>query len=177
MSTTTSYKPFTNAPKRNKDLFPYEIYTDGAAKGHDPAHNCGGWAYVIVCDGKIVRSDSGTVYDTTNQRMELTAALEALKACDILWNEQKEYNIFSDSAYFINCYEQQWWRTWIQNGWRNSAKKDVANTDLWSQIIPYFQKKSFHFFKVKGHADNQYNNLADKMAQEAATPWRKFDAK
>lgn len=164
---------FTNNPPRIKSVIPYEIYTDGSAKGGDPAHKCGGWAYVIVKDGDIIRSDSGTVYDTTNQRMELQAAIEALKACELLWDEHSNYEIYSDSAYFINCYTQEWWKTWEQNNWRNSSKKPVANPDLWGQIIPYFKRKSFSFHKVKGHADNHYNNMVDQMAQKAAHPWRK----
>lgn len=158
----------------NKSILTYDIYTDGSARGNDPAHNCGGWAYCILYDGDLIRSDSGTVNDTTNQRMELQAAIEALKAIeDNFWNPDYEYHIYSDSAYLTNCYFQGWFYNWEKNGWINSARKPVANVDLWMQIIPYFKRKSFVFHKVKGHADNYYNNLVDKLAQAAADPLRR----
>lgn len=155
----------------NKSIITYEIYTDGSAKGTNPAHKSGGWAYCILYDGDLVRKDSGHVNDTTNQRMELQAAIESLKAIEEhFWDPNYEYHIYSDSAYFINCYLEEWWVNWLKNGWVNSAKKPVANIDLWEQIIPYFQRKSFFFHKVKGHADNHYNNLVDQLAQSAANP-------
>lgn len=152
----------------NKSILTYEIYTDGSAKGNDPNNRSGGWAYVILYDGDIIRRDSGNVLATTNQRMELQAAVEALKACELFWDETKEFHIYSDSAYFINCHDQGWYITWEKNGYKNANKKPVANMDLWSQIIPYFKRKSFHFHKVEGHADNYYNNVVDQMAQKAA---------
>lgn len=153
----------------NKSVIPYEIYTDGSAKGNDPAHRLGGWAYCILYDGDIIRRDSGTEIDTTNQRMELRAAIEALKACENFVKPEAEFFIYSDSAYFINCYTQEWYKTWEKNKWRNSQNKPVANPELWGEILPYFKRRSFHFEKVKGHADNYYNNLVDEMAQKAAS--------
>lgn len=152
----------------NKSIITYDIYTDGSAKGNDPNNRSGGWAYVMLYDGDIIRKDSGNVLATTNQRMELQACVEALKACELFWSEDKEFHIYSDSAYLINCYFQSWYVNWEQNGFHNANKKPVANVDLWAEIIPYFKRKSFHFHKVEGHADNYYNNLVDKMAQEAA---------
>ena len=153
----------------NKSVLTYEVYTDGAAKGNGNANASGGWAYIILYDGDIIRKDSGNILDTTNQRMELQAAVEALKACELFWDETKEFHIYSDSAYFINCYDQGWYINWEKNGYRNAARKPIANTDLWTQIIPYFKRKSFHFHKVEGHSDNYYNNFVDKMAQTAAS--------
>ena len=152
----------------NKSVLTYEVYTDGSAKGNDPNNRSGGWAYVILYDGDIIRRDSGNVLATTNQKMELKAAVEALKACELFWNETKEFHIYSDSAYFINFYEQEWYKTWEKNGYRNANRKPVANMEYWSEIIPYFKRKSFHFHKVEGHADNYYNNVVDQMAQKAA---------
>lgn len=157
----------------NKSLLTYEIYTDGAAKGNDPGHRSGGWAYCMLYDGDIIRRDSGTILNTTNQRMELQAVIEGLKACEILMKPDAEYHFYSDSAYVINCYRQGWYESWEKNGWRNAAKKEVANQDLWVQIIPYFKRKSFFFHKVEGHADNHYNNVVDKMAQAAAATMSK----
>lgn len=152
----------------NKSVLPYEIYTDGSAKGNDPSNRSGGWAYVMLYDGDIIRRDSGNVLATTNQRMELQACAEALRACELFWDETKEFHIYSDSAYLINCYRQGWYINWEKNGFRNAKKQEVANQDLWAEIIPYFKRKSFSFYKVEGHADNYYNNFVDNMAQEAA---------
>lgn len=157
----------------NKSVITYDIYTDGSAKGNDPNNRSGGWAYVMLYDGDIIRKDSGNVLATTNQRMELQACAEALKACELFWSEDKEFHIYSDSAYLINCYFQSWYVNWEQNGFRNANKKPVANVDLWAEIIPYFKRKSFHFHKVQGHADNYYNNLVDEMAQKAAATMSK----
>ena len=153
----------------NKSLLPYEFYTDGSAKGNDAAHRSGGWAYVMLYDGDIIRRDSGNVLNTTNQRMELQAVIEALKAREDFGDETSEYYIYSDSASIIKCYDQGWYIGWEMNGWRNAARKEVANQDLWTQIIPYFKRKSYHFKKVKGHDTDYYNNFVDKMAQEAAS--------
>lgn len=154
----------------NKSIIPYEIYTDGSAKGADAAHRLGGWGYAILFDGDMVRKDSGGVRNTTNQRMELQAVIEAIKGARALSKDDPGavYNVYSDSAYLINCYHQSWYVSWEANGWRNSAKKDVANQDLWIQILPYFKSKSWNFYKVKCHADNYYNNYVDILAQEAA---------
>ena len=157
----------------NKSIINYEIYTDGAAKGNDAAHRSGGWAYCILFDGDIIRKDSGTVLDTTNQRMELQAVIEGLKACEFFWNEDYEYHFYCDSAYVINCYHQGWYINWEQNGYKNAKKQPIANMDLWSQIIPYFKRKSFFFHKVEGHANNYYNNFVDRMAQAAAASMSK----
>lgn len=157
----------------NKSILAYEVYTDGSAKGNDAAHRSGGWAYALLYDGDIIRHDSGGELDTTNQRMELQAVIEALKATELFGDNTSEYYIYSDSAYVINCYDQGWYIGWEQNGWRNAARKEVANQDLWHQILPYFKRKSYHFKKVKGHADNYYNNYVDKLAQDAAAAMSK----
>ena len=152
----------------NKSLLTYDIYTDGSAKGNQYTHARGGWAYCILHDGNMIRHDSGFVADTTNQRMELQAVIEALKACEALWNPNYEYHLYSDSAYLINCYEQKWYENWEKNGWVTTARKPVSNSELWAEIIPYFRRKSFFFHKVKGHEDDYYNNYVDELAQKAA---------
>lgn len=152
----------------NKSVIPYEVYTDGSAKGNGFGHASGGWAYVLMYDGDIIRRDSGNVLDTTNQRMELQAVIEGLKACEMFGNETSEYHFYTDSAYITNCYFQGWYQTWEKNGWKNAKNQPIANSELWAEIIPYFKRKSFFFHKVEGHADNYYNNLVDNMAQTAA---------
>lgn len=152
----------------NKTIVPFEIYCDGSAKGADAAHRLGGWAYLIMWDKDIKRKDSGTVVDTTNQRMELTACIEAIKGVLELGDtEHSLYIIYSDSAYLVNCWTNGWYLSWEKNGWKNSKKQPVANADLWAELLPYFKNRAFEFCKVQGHADNHYNNMVDEMAQEA----------
>jgi ribonuclease HI len=151
----------------NKSIVPFEIYCDGSAKGNDAAHRLGGWAYLIMWDKDIKRKDSGTVVDTTNQRMELLACIEAIKGALILGDEDSIYKIYSDSAYLINCWKQGWYLSWEKNGWKNARKEPVANADLWAELLPYFKNRAFEFNKVKGHADDHYNNIVDEMAQDA----------
>ena len=146
----------------------YEVYTDGATTGNGKANAPGGWAYVILKDGIMIAQDSGGEVGTTNQRMELQAVIEALKACEALWNPNYEYHFYSDSAYLINCYEQKWYENWERNGWVTTTRKPVSNSELWAEIIPYFRRKSFFFHKVKGHEDDYYNNYVDELAQKAA---------
>lgn len=145
----------------------YEIYTDGAVSNNGKADAPGGWAYVILRDGKEIARGSGAEVGTTNQRMELMAALRACEELEKI-DAFAEAKIYSDSAYFTNCFKQNWWRAWEVNGWRNSKKERVANDDLWQKIIPFFRKApSYEFIKVKGHAGNFYNELVDKMAVAA----------
>ena len=151
----------------NKSIITYEIYTDGSAKGTNPAHKSGGWAYCILYDGDLIRKDSGHVNDTTNQRMELTAALMACREIDAM-DGFATVKLYSDSAYLINCYKQNWWKAWRANGWKNSKKEPVANQDLWEGIIPFFMKApGYDFIKVRGHQGVEWNEVVDKMAVRA----------
>ena len=101
--------------------------------------------------------------------MELIAAINACKAFDEIDNFGT-VTIYSDSAYLINCRNQNWWRAWQCNGWRNSKKEPVANQELWEQLIPYFEKPTkYNFVKVKGHNGDKslkayWNDVVDKMA-------------
>ena len=76
-------------------------------------------------------------------------------------------NIYSDSAYCINCYQQKWYKKWIQNGWVNSKKQSVKNRELWELLIPFFEDNRFNFIKVKGHVGDKYNEMVDEMAVKA----------
>ena len=128
----------------------------------------GGWSFIALRGGLLVHKASGSEYGTTNQRMELIAIREALDyaAANRLPNES--VIIFSDSAYAINCYNDKWYENWQRNGWVNSKNEPVANQDLWEQIVPYFDNFWYHFSKVKGHADNYWNNECDNLAQTAS---------
>lgn len=153
---------------RNKGL--WEIYTDGATSKNGAEDAVGGWAFIIVDkeNNEILHSINGRVVDTTNQRCELRAAIEALQ-----WWERKHKTfedtiLYSDSAYLINCWKDEWYIKWQANGWRNSKKEPVANQDLWEKLIPYFKDKNLIFAKVKGHTgQNDYNDKVDKLAVQA----------
>lgn len=146
----------------------FEVYTDGAVSGNGKDGAPGGWAYVILKDGVMIVQDSGAEIGTTNQRMELTAALNACRVVEKM-DTFAQARIYSDSAYLVNCWKQHWWRGWQANGWKNSKKQPVANEDLWLGLIPFFQKvpNGFDFVKVKGHAGNEWNEVVDKMAVRA----------
>lgn len=146
-----------------------EIYTDGSMKsdGHDFTKGTGAWAFAVVENETVIFTKDGTSFDTTNQKMELTACAEALKYASLHKYPDETVIIYSDSAYLINCCSQKWYANWEKNGWKNSKKEPVANKELWEQIIPYFKQPNYIFNKVKGHADNCFNNICDNLAQSA----------
>ncbi len=106
--------------------------------------------------------DSGAAPQTTNQRMELTAVLEAVRALE------GPLEVYSDSTYVVNCFRDRWWEGWIRRGWRNSQKKPVANRDLWEPLIELVMAREIGFVWVKGHAGDPWNDEADRLATEAA---------
>lgn len=147
----------------------YEIYTDGAVSGNGKAGAKGGWAYVIIHKetGSMIECASGGEVDTTNQRMELMACIKGCQAIE-RFDPKGKVELYSDSAYLINCQKAAWWRAWEKNGWKNSKKQPVANQDLWEKILPFFKNtERFSFIKVKGHAGNRYNEQVDEMAVRA----------
>ncbi len=129
------------------------VYTDGACSGNPGP---GGWAWATV-DG---RQDSGGDPDTTNQRMELTAVLEALRAID------GPVTVYSDSTYVVNCYNDRWYEGWLARNWRNSQRKPVANRDLWEPLVEIFTRRrdDLTFNWVKGHSGDPMNDLVDALA-------------
>src|SRR5215210_6227963 len=123
-----------------------DIYTDGGCLGNPGP---GGWAALIFEGPKPVEI-SGHEKDTTNQRMELKAAVEALKYLD----HPSDVRLHADSAYLINGMEQKWYQNWEQNGWRTSAKKPVKNPDLWKGLVTLSDRHDIQWLKVKGHSGN-----------------------
>jgi len=134
-----------------------EIYTDGACSGNPGP---GGWAAVMMYGDKK-KEISGGESQTTNQRMEMKAAVEALKALKY----PCEVSLYSDSAYLVNAFNQGWLDRWQENGWKTSQKKPVENKDLWEELLKLTEKHRVKFVKVKGHSDNQYNNRCDELAR------------
>jgi len=135
-----------------------ELYTDGACSGNPGP---GGWAAVLLYKS-TEKHMSGFVDHTTNNRMELFAVIKGLAAL----KRECLVNVYSDSAYVVNAFNQKWIDNWQNNNWKNSKKKPVLNSDLWKQLIAYTNKHQITWIKVKGHADNEYNNLCDELAVE-----------
>ena len=132
------------------------LYSDGACSGNPGA---GGWACVLIYD-EHKKELSGGEKLTTNNKMELTAVIEGLKAL----KEPCVVDVFSDSAYVINSFNNGWIDNWQKNGWKKADKKPVENRDLWERLLELTARHSVKFHKVKGHADNEYNNRCDKLA-------------
>lgn len=136
---------------------PTTVYTDGACLGNPGP---GGWAWAIPGGAFAAGPDPAT----TNQRMEIRAALEAVRAID------GPVEVVSDSTYVVNCFRDRWWEGWLRRGWTNTAKKPVANRDLWEPLIDLVRAEPGRvtFRWVKGHANDPYNDLVDRLAVEAA---------
>lgn len=141
------------------------IYTDGACSGNPGA---GGWGAVLIF-GTLKKEISGTEVITTNNRMELLAAINALSCL----NQSCIVNLYSDSAYLCNAFNQHWIDNWQRNSWKTSTKKDVENKDLWHELLSYCKIHEIHFHKVKGHANNEYNNRCDALARKAILDLKK----
>lgn len=139
------------------------LYTDGSCSGNPGP---GGWSF-IVPQGKSITIFSGHEDNTTNNRMELMALLQSM-----LWIIDNVKNqdaiIYTDSAYISNCFAQNWYIKWESNNWISANKTPVKNKDLWEQIITYYKKLNQSFTltveKVKGHANDKYNQIADRYA-------------
>jgi ribonuclease HI len=145
-----------------------EIYTDGSCKRLGTNMTFGGWSFIALRGGERIYEVAGCEYGTTNQRMELLAIRNALEFAQKNRHPNENVIIYSDSAYAINCYTQEWYTRWQWNGWTNAKGEDVANQDLWIDIIPYFDNFWYHFSKVKGHDKNYWNNECDRLAQMKA---------
>jgi ribonuclease HI len=136
------------------------VYTDGACIGNPGP---GGWAWAVSEEWY----GSGAEPATTNQRMELRAVLEALGA----FPSGHRVRIVSDSTYVVNCFRQRWWAGWRARGWRNAKKEPVANQDLWRPLVSIVVDErpgEIQLEWVKGHGTSVGNNLADRLATEAA---------
>lgn len=135
------------------------IYTDGACSGNPGK---GGWGALLMF-GDVKREISGFSPATTNNRMELMAAIKALEAL----KEPCNVDLYSDSSYLVNAINQQWLKKWTTNNWRTSSKKPVENIDLWKKILELIRLHNVTFHKVKGHSDNEFNNRCDFLARQA----------
>lgn len=134
-----------------------EMYTDGSCIGNPGP---GGWGVVLIYKD-VVKEFSGFVDNTTNNRMEITAVIEGLKKV----KEPCEITIYTDSAYTMNTFDKGWLNDWILKGWKTANRKPVVNQDLWQELVTQMQPHKITWVKVKGHADNKYNNRCDEIAR------------
>ena len=132
------------------------LYTDGACSGNPGP---GGWGAILVYNG-VEKVLSGGENATTNNRMELTAVIEGLKAL----KESCIVELYSDSKYVIDALEKGWAASWQRRGWIKSDKKPAVNPDLWELLLAFTQKHEMRYHWVKGHADNPMNNRCDELA-------------
>lgn len=135
------------------------IYTDGACSGNPGP---GGWGTILMYQGNK-KEISGGEKNTTNNIMELTAVIEGLK----LLKYPCEVELYSDSAYVVNAFEQGWIYNWVKNNWKTSGKEPVKNQELWQELYHLTKTHKVKFNKVKGHSDNEYNNRCDELARNA----------
>ncbi len=122
----------------------------------------GGWGSILMCDG-VKKEISGGKKETTNNVMEITAVIEGLK----LLKYPCEVDIYSDSAYVVNAFNQNWIESWIKKNWKNSKGEAVKNRELWEELINLINIHKVKFIKVKGHSDNEFNNRCDELARNA----------
>jgi len=138
---------------------PVTLYTDGACSGNPGP---GGWAALLI-DDDVERVVSGAEPHTTNQRMELTAAIQGLAALA----SQRSVHLFTDSSYVMNCFRDRWWARWEANGWLGAGKQSVANRALWERLIAETRRHDVVWHKVKGHSGHALNDRVDALARGA----------
>jgi ribonuclease HI len=135
------------------------VYTDGSC---DTTTGAGGWAYLLVY-GKVKKEASGFEANTTNNRMELTAAVKALEAL----TEPCEVTLTTDSQYLRKAFTEGWLNKWQRNGWKTASKESVKNQDLWAELLTLSKKHTLLWEWTEGHAGHPQNERVDKLALAA----------
>ncbi len=146
------------------------IYCDGACSGNQYHVNAGGWGAILRHGGRVKEIYGGEL-NTTNQRMEVMAcikALEQIKSTGLL------IEVYTDSAYLVNCMQKKWYLTWQKNGWQNAKKQPVENRDLWERLLGLLSKYQVHFHKVAGHSGDELNERADELARQGISHVKKI---
>ncbi len=155
-------------------MSPLRIYTDGGCSGNPGP---GAWAYIILDDGRQTGARpaqaSSFVCETTNNRMELQAVIEALRAVTIKpgWRSAS-VEVYTDSQYVKNGISQ-WTHTWIRNGWKTKAKKPVKNQDLWQELVSLSKPLAVSWHWLQGHAGDEYNEACDRLVRQTIKQGRK----
>ncbi len=143
------------------------IYTDGACSGNPGP---GGWACVLKY-GEHRKEMSGFMADTTNNRMEVMAAISALGAL----KEPCDVTLYSDSSYLVNAFEEHWIYGWLKNNWKKSDGTEVLNRELWQILLMQTRKHHVKFVHVKGHSTNEENNRCDELARAAIAEYTEIN--
>lgn len=143
-----------------------KIYTDGACSGNQSENNIGGWGAILEY-GEHQKELYGGEKNTTNNRMEMAALIEALSA---IKKENQTIEVFSDSSYLMNCFREKWYEGWLKNNWITSSKKPVENRDLWEKLLSLTKGHNISFYRVKGHVNlnsknTNFNALYEKFIQ------------
>lgn len=154
------------------------IYTDGACSGNQNDTNIGGWGLVLEY-GEAKKELHGGELNTTNNRMELTAVIEAFKALN---RDDLDIEVFSDSSYVMNCFREKWYEKWEKNGWIGTSKKPVENQDLWKELLNLVRKHNVKFYRVKGHVNlkskvTDFDKLYEKFLEWNGTKFSYEDFK
>lgn len=160
-------KMFRKGRKGNTKMNITKIYTDGACSGNQNDSNVGGWGAVLEY-GKHIKEIYGGEINTTNNRMEMKALLNAL---GILTKSGLTIHVFSDSSYLMNCFREKWYEKWIRNNWKTSSKTNVENKDLWEELLKQVNRHNILFFRVKGHLDIDNKNIDMKKWYEKFIEW------
>jgi len=143
------------------------IYTDGACSGNPGP---GGWGCILEF-GPHTKELSGYMAGTTNNRMELFAAISGLGAL----KEPCDVKLYSDSNYLVQAFQDHWIEGWMRRGWKTSNGTPVENQDLWFILLAQTKKHNVTFIKVKGHSDHPQNNRCDKLATDAIAEYRRIN--
>lgn len=140
------------------------VYTDGACSGNPGP---GGWGALLIHNGKEKELSGGEPH-STNNRMEMRAVIEALRAL----NRPCRVKIHSDSALIVNAFTKDWIENWQKKGWKKADKKTVENRELWEEMLMAINHHQVQWIKVKGHSNNKLNDRVDRLAVEAAMRFR-----
>jgi ribonuclease HI len=150
---------------------PVNIYTDGACSGNQHKTNIGGWGAILEYAGHEKELFGGEA-NTTNNRMEMTALLAALRT---LKKPGLHVRVFTDSAYLLNCFRNKWYAKWKRNNWKTSKNEAVENRDLWEYLLGFLDVYNFSFFKVKGHVNPNGSDSALRAAYGKFLEWNGAD--
>ncbi len=137
------------------------LYTDGACSNNP---GMGGWAYILRYNRKTTEG-SGFEAETTNNKMELMAVIKGLEAIP----EKCNVEVYSDSAYVVNAFLEDWISSWLKRKWRNSEGKPVKNLELWQRLVELNNFHKIKWYKVAGHSDDKLNNRCDALARGEVT--------
>ena len=147
------------------------IYTDGGCSGNQETENLGGWGAILEY-GEAEKELYGSCRNTTNNRMEMTALLEAFKA---IKKDGQTIQVFSDSGYLMDCFRKKWYENWLKNGWKTASKAPVENQDLWKQLLPFIERHDIAFYRVKGHVNIDHPNTDLEKLYQKFLQWNGSD--